>query len=1159
MSFLDHLEELRIRIFKAIAAIMVGVIAGWFLVERLHLVAVLKAPIAPYLPAGKLVVLSPTEPLMIVLKLAVILGCILASPVVIWQVWGFLSPALYVRERKIVVPALTVGVGLFLLGAVLAFVFVVPQVLTVLFSFQTDSLATMITFEKYFDFVVQLMVAMGISFELPLVIMILASFGLVTPAALARFRRVAIILSMVAGAVLSPGTDVFSMLMLCVPMILLYEVGYVGSIIIWRRKLRSAPAAAVVLLCLALGGAGRLEAQVPPTRPPTGLPTGRPRLPRAPGDTLGIQRGAPVDTAAARRLGLPTGPSREFPASDSVLDALLRRDGYESTRFQADSATLYVPERRIDLEGRAMTDRAGSILEARRIGYAETSCILDARGDPRVFDQGTVLVGEGLRYNTCEKRAVVSEALTNFQENGVGWFMRGDLAQDSTARRIYASSADITSCDLPVPHYHFAARQAKWISKSVLVARPAVLYVRDVPLLWLPFIFQDGRPGRRSGILVPKFGINDIVRPSKNYARQVTNVGYYWAPNEYFDALAKFDWYASRYYRWETGVQYHWLDRFVGGSFLFNRTVDDNGTSALGVIWQHRQSFSLTSTLNMDVNYTSNTSIDRRNSTNPSTVVQQVTSRASYMKRFAWGTFNVGANRSQSLTNGSITEAIPTVSFSPNPIDLTSNITWSPGFSFSQNRSLHAPGSPVLLLNPNDTVDINLPRTVNSRNTTFSLATPFRIGGFNWSNTVGVTDARTDQRRSDTYRAPNGATPDPNDSVSVTRITEGDFSTGIDWTTGISLPILLRGSWKVTPAFRVSNVASGPFLIRNRLTGGQFVAQSKRPEFGITSTPAFFAFLPGFGPIARIRHSFTPTLSFSYVPEASIPEGYARAFAAPGQVVKLTAPASQTASFGFSQSFEAKAQRGPADTGAISTARKYKLLSISTSSISYDFERAKQLHQTGWTTQTLSNSFESDLVPGFNVALTHDLWRGPVGTDSARFEPFLTGVSAGFGVSGNTFRSLGHLLGLGRDTASTGGTTHDPLADPSVSVHDRPGSFSIDRSLDRKGHTPFQARVTYSLTRLRPDSVARRAQASLGLNTSFAPTAFWSVTWSTQYNIAQGRFESQLITLERDLHEWRASFNFQRSPNGNFAFVFNIFLLDLPAVKFDYNQTTLTP
>ncbi len=1162
MGFLDHLEELRIRIFKAIAAIMVGVIAGWFLVERFHLVAVLKSPIAPYLPGGKLVVLSPTEPLMIVLKLAVILGCILASPVVIWQIWGFLSPALYLRERKVVVPALTVGVGLFLLGAVLAFVFVVPQVLQVLFSFQTDSLATMITFEKYFDFVVQLMVAMGISFELPLVIMILASFGLVTPAALSRFRRVAIILSLVAGAVLSPGTDVFSMLMLSIPLILLYEVGYVGSIVIWRRKVRSVAAAGAVLLCLAFGGAARLDAQVPPSRPPRPtlptLPTSPIRPPRTAADTNGIQRGAPVDTAAARRLGLPTGPTRQFPPSDSVLDALLRRDGYESTRFQADSATLYVPEKRIDLEGRAMTDRAGSILEARRIGYSESSCVLEARGDPKVFDQGTVLVGEGLRYNTCEKRAVVSEALTNFQENGVGWFMRGDLAQDSTARRIYAAGADITSCDLPVPHYHFAARQAKWISKSVLVARPAVLYVRDVPLLWLPFIFQDGRPGRRSGILVPQFGINDIVRPSKNYSRQVTNVGYYWAPSEYFDALARFDWYASRYYKWGVATQYQWLDRFVNGSFAVNRQVQDNGASSLGVQWHHQQSFSLTSKLAIDLDYSSNNSVVNRNAIDPLSNTQLVKSQARYTKRFAWGSLDFGASRSQNLTDGSVTENLPTVGFSPNPIDLASNLTWSPSLSFSQARTLHFPGTPVLAVRPDGTVD-TLGRSVDSRTTSFSVATPLRIGGFNWSNSIAVNDFYTDRRGSETYYAADPSTADPSDSVAVTRITEGDFNTGIDWNTGINLPILLRGSWKVTPSLRVSNATGGPFLLRNRLTAGQFVAQAKRPELGLSSNPTFFAFFPGFGPIARIRHSFLPTLSFSYSPEASIPEAYARATARPGQLLRLTAPASQTASLGFTQTFEAKAQRGPADTAAISTARKYRLLSIATSAIAYDFERAKQPGLTGWITPTLSNTFQSDLIPGFNASLIHDLWRGAVGTDTAKFAPFLAGVSASFGVSGNTFRSLGHLLGLGKDTVRTARAAEpDPASYVAQAARKaRPGTFGSSDQIERSGHTPFQASFNFSLTRQRPDSNARPNQAALGFTTSFAPTAFWTVNWSTQYNFTQQRFESQIVRLERDLHEWRASFNFLRNPNGNFAFFFNIALLDLPAVKFDYNQTTL--
>lgn len=1163
MSFLDHLEELRIRIFRAGAAIMVGVIAGWFLVQRFHLVTVLKAPIAPYLPDGKLVVLSPTEPLMIVLKLAIIIGCLLASPVVIWQVWGFLSPALYARERKIVVPALMAGVGLFLVGAVLAFIFVVPQALSVLFSFQTDSLATMITFEKYFDFVVQLMVAMGVSFELPMVIIILASFGLVTPAALNRFRRVAIILSLVAGAVLSPGTDVFSMLMLSVPLILLYEVGFLGSIVVWRRKLRSTTSA-VILLGLALAGAGRAEAQVRPggqVRPPISIH--RPTVTRpdtaAPGDTTRPKAGATVDTAAARRLGLPTAPSRQFPATDSVLEALLRREGYETTRFLADSATLFVPEKRIDLQGRAMTERAGSILEAARIGYQESNCVLEARGDPKVFDNGTVLVGEGLRYNTCERRAVVSEALTNFSESGVEWFMRGDLSQDSTARRIYASHSEITSCDLPVPHYHFQARQTKWISKTVLVARPAVLYVRDVPLLWLPFIFQDGRPGRRSGILVPQFGINDIVRPNPSYRRQVTNVGYYWAPNEYFGATARFDWYAGRYYQWGVATQYRWLDRAIDGGIGVNRQVQDDGSSSLAVRWDHDQRFSLTSTLRLHLDYASNSVVRNRNAVNPLSNTQQILSSANFTKRYPWGQLTLGGNRRQSLTDGSVQQQFPALTFAPIPIDIASNITWSPAVTFTQDRSLDVPVSQKLLVTrPDGTLD-TLGTVTNSRTTNFALSTPLRFGGFTWSNSVSVNDFYTDGTKTETGKVPNDATPDPNDSVSVTRVTDGDFRTGIDWNTGINLPVLLRGSWKVTPGLSVTNAASGPFLLRNRYTHGDFVAQTKRPTLSLTSNPTFFARFPGFGPIQAIRHSVLPTFAWNYSPETDIPEAYARAAAGAGGTLQLKARASQTASFGVTQTFEAKARRAPNDTGEVSTARKYRLLSISTSSIAYDFERAKQPGLTGWITPSLSNSFQSDLIPGFNASLVHDLWRGQVGTDSAVFDPYLTGVSASFGLSAGTFRALGRLFGLGADTSSA--RQDDPPPQSYVAQaggRPRPGTFGSADQIQRHGRASFQSSFNFSLTRQRPETKDRDPdQVSLGLHTSFAPTAFWTLDWSTQYNFTDRRFESQNLRLERDLHEWRASFNFQRNPNGNFAFFFNIALLDLPDVKFDYNQTTL--
>ena len=104
--------------------------------------------------------------------------------------------------------------------------------------------------------------------------------------------------------------------------------------------------------------------------------------------------------------------------------------------------------------------------------------------------------------------------------------------------------------------------------------------------------------------------------------------------------------------------------------------------------------------------------------------------------------------------------------------------------------------------------------------------------------------------------------------------------------------------------------------------------------------------------------------------------------------------------------------------------------------------------------------------------------------------------------------------------------------------------------------------MNYSLTRRRPDPnnpqpLTDRGQQSVGLSTIFSPTPFWAVSWQTQYNITDKRFESHVVRLERDLHEWRAAFNFVRNANGNVAFYFSIFLTDLPQLKFDYDQTTL--
>src|SRR6476469_3434515 len=415
MPFLDHLEELRHRILRSLGAVVVGCGVGLWLVQRFELVSLLKQPIAPYLTGGKLIVTSPTEPVMIVFKLGFLVGLVLASPVILWQLWAFLAPALYAREKRAMVPALFVGLVLFLIGAGVAYVFVMPQALRVLFSFQTEAIQPFITYDAYFDFVLQVVLALGLSFELPLVIVILAWLEVISPADLARFRRFAVVAAFIAGAILSPGTDLVSMIMMTIPLLLLYEVGYAGAVVIRRRRRKAAAMAALVLIGLGLG-APRAEGQVPvKPRPSQAQP--RQGLPDSLQDTLRLKKpGQALDTATAGRLGIPTGPTRSFAPDDSVMQALKARPGYQITRYRSDTATVFVQDERVLLKGKALTERQGALLEADTIRYQRDSCLLDASGTPYLFDRGQVLVGEGIRYDTCKRRGTVNDALTNFTE-----------------------------------------------------------------------------------------------------------------------------------------------------------------------------------------------------------------------------------------------------------------------------------------------------------------------------------------------------------------------------------------------------------------------------------------------------------------------------------------------------------------------------------------------------------------------------------------------------------------------------------------------------------------------------------------------------------------------------------------------------------------------
>jgi Tat protein translocase TatC len=1174
MPFLDHLEELRGRIFWILGALAVGVGVGIWLVIRYELVVELTKPIAPYLPGGQLTVLSITEPVMVNLKLGFVFGLVLASPVVIAQLWAFLAPALYDRERKALVPALIAGLGLFLTGAWLGWAYAVPLTVRVLLTWQADAFINQITFANYFSFLLSMTLALGLCFELPLIMIVLAALGVMDAKRYNQFRRYAIVLSFIAGAVLSPGSDPMSMMLFTIPLLLLYEIGVVGSYLL-RRK----PKALALFFLTAglLGAPEQLLAQNPP-------PTGQGSVLDRPPDTLGrakAQGGRAVDSATAKRLGLPVAPVRKFSEPDSLMQALLTREGFAFTRYLGDSARLVSDSSWIELRGRAATVRDSATLEAERIRYDDGRCTILADGEPKLFQGADILIGRTISFDTCnDERAVLRDALTSFDELGANWFVRGNLQVDSSAKRLWAGNSEFTSCDLPIAHYHFQAGQVKWVSQSVLVARPAVLYVRDVPIMWLPFLFQDTKPGRRSGILIPQFGVNDIVRPSRSYNRQVTNIGYYWAPNDYLDFTGRFDWFANRYIQYGGEVRYRWLDRFVQGGLGFDQQRQSDGATSLSLRWDHQQRFSAATTLNLRANFVSDSRVLQGNAVDPLLTTQQISSDANFTKRFRWGTVNLGATRRQTVSDGSGTMTLPSLAITPSQIQI-GPATWSPTLSFTNATTFKTP-NPALPILGIGGVD-SLLTTGSSRNSDLRLATPITIAGWNWRNSVRVFDQVTRSRRVVPRRVPNLETPEPNDSVTITTVRGGDFYSGIDWETGFDLPQLFKSTWNLTPSVGVTNVTSGPLLVRSPGSRGQWVAQGKKLQFGLAAAPAFYGFLNrALGPTERTRYKIQPQITMQYSPKASLSADYIAALAGTGvQGLRPETPATMRASIGLNQNIEVKLRRAADDTSnSASTAPAISILTLSTSAVSFDFEQAKEIGRTGWATQALTNSFQSQLIPGFQLSVTHDLWAGQVGIDTSKFDPFLSNVQTNLSLTSATFRSIGALLGLASNKGPIRPTAAPPIATAGPQRF-RPGSFSSFNAAAPTAGRGLTANLTWSLSRQRPNGGATvvdpvdpndpfggipillpgtaTTQSSIGINTSFSPTAFWSVSWSTQYNATLGRFESQQLQLTRDLHDWRAQFNFVKSANGNYALYFSVFLLSLPDLKFDYNQTTLQP
>ena len=283
---------------------------------------------------------------------------------------------------------------------------------------------------------------------------------------------------------------------------------------------------------------------------------------RARRDSL-ARRARVADGDTLQEAGLP------FPEPDSIMRALMRRQGYRPVFYQGDTLRLVPSENSIHINERAFLEREGDQLYADSVVYNSDTRYMVAFGESKLIDaNGQEMVSEKgpFFYNTDRHLGTVVGGKTKWNI----WNVEGNFTLEGSDT-LWVNHGIFTSCENPEPHYYFQAGRMKLIFNKIVVAWPVKLYFGDTPVFWFPFFAQDIRQGRHSGILNPRFGVNDIFRQDRDYRRHISNVGYYWAINDYMDGQLSIDWWSETWFRIDTFFRYNWRRKFMTGRIGFSR------------------------------------------------------------------------------------------------------------------------------------------------------------------------------------------------------------------------------------------------------------------------------------------------------------------------------------------------------------------------------------------------------------------------------------------------------------------------------------------------------------------------------------------------------------------------------------------------------------
>lgn len=234
MTFTEHLEELRKRLFRAVIAAFIGFLACYGFKE--YLFDMLMKPLLDVLPPDStMIYTSLPEAFFTYLKVSFVAGVFLASPYIFYQIWRFIGPGLYDTEKKLIIPIAIFSGFFFIAGGLFAYFIVFPLGFNFFMGYETEVIRPLPTLREYFSFSIKLLFAFGIAFELPLFIFFLARLGIVTSKGLRKHRKYAILMAFIASALLTP-PDIISQALMSGPLVILYELGILVAYIWGKEK-----------------------------------------------------------------------------------------------------------------------------------------------------------------------------------------------------------------------------------------------------------------------------------------------------------------------------------------------------------------------------------------------------------------------------------------------------------------------------------------------------------------------------------------------------------------------------------------------------------------------------------------------------------------------------------------------------------------------------------------------------------------------------------------------------------------------------------------------------------------------------------------------------------------------------------------------------------